>query len=168
MRTQKQQQQGSFWLSTIFILAIVGLIAVLIAPVLTDVQSFASKFGFKSRTELKQDVKKANNNLEIAVGENRFLEGKIQKQADSNDATVKAVDTRHKVDASIDLTTTQVKQTRKQKIESLDAKYKNKPKTQLNETQQSQEVAAVHIASVWTAYCSFNSDTHCSDVDKTT
>ena len=101
MHTQKQQQ-GSFWLATIFILAIVGLIAVLIAPVLTDVQSFASKFGFKSRTELKQDVKKANNNLEIAVGENKFLEEKVQKQADSNDATVVAVDTRHRVDADIE------------------------------------------------------------------
>ena len=164
MHTQKQQQ-GSFWLATIFILAIVGLIAVLIAPVLTDVQSFASKFGFKSRTELKQDVKKANNSLEIAVDENKFLAEKIQKQADTNDATVSAVDTRHRIDESIDKTTIVAKQKRQKQIESLDAKYKEKPKTTVNEVKHSQEVAAVHIASVWGAYCSFNADPSCSASD---
>lgn len=160
MHTQKQQQ-GSFWLATVFILIILGLVAVLIAPVLTDVQSFASKFGFKSRTELKQDVKKANNNLEIAVEENKFLADKVQKQADTNDATVSAVDTRHRVDTSIDKTTIEVKQTKQKQIEAVNIKYKEKPKTVSNETKQSQEVAAVHIASVWGAYCSFNADASC-------
>lgn len=101
MNTNKYQQ-GSFWLTTILLLVIVGMIALLLTPVLTDVQSFASRFGFKSRTELKQDVVKANTNLQIAGEENKNLEAKIVNQAASGVASVTAVDTRHKVDESID------------------------------------------------------------------
>ena len=163
MRAQKQH--GSFWLSAIFILVIVGLIAVLIAPVLTDVQSIASKFGFKSRTELKQDVKKITNSLDIAVDENKFLVEKVEKQAATNTAAVTAVDARHKAESSLDKQTSQIKQLRKQKIDALDTKYKDKPKTQLSEERKSQEVAVVHIASIWSAYCSFNSDPNCSEAN---
>lgn len=156
-----KHQSGSFWLSAIFILAILGLIAVLMAPVLTDIQSFASRFGFKSRTELKQDVKKANTNLEIATGENQNLEKKIENQAASGEASVVAVDTKHKVDQTIDERAAVVKDTQRKKMESFDSKYPPNTITPTVKIAKSQEIAIAQIDSLWSAYCSFNENTKC-------
>jgi FtsZ-interacting cell division protein ZipA len=142
----------------------VALIGIVLSPAAEDVQNLATKFGWKSKTQLKKDLNESKFAVNAAVKSNEDLNQVVEKQAKSNDAVVEAVDQKHKADAGIESKSEEIKKQRKQRIEQIDLKYKDLPKSPELNKDKDKEVAATQIASIWATYCSFNEHEQCSPI----
>lgn len=156
-----KKQQGSIWIVITILLVLVALVGIVLSPAAEDVQSLASKFGWKSKTQLKKDLNESKFSVNAAIKANDDLNQVVEKQAKSNDATVEAVDQKHKVDTVIENKADQIKKTRKQRIDEIDLKYKDLPKSPAINKVKDREIATTQIASIWSTYCSFNENEKC-------
>lgn len=157
----KKQQQGSVWVVVIILLVLVALVAIVLSPAAEDVQSFATKLGWKSKTQLKKDLNESKFAINAAVKTNEDLNQVVEKQAQSNDATVEAVDQKHKADTVIDKKSDEIKKQRKDRIDQIDFKYKDIPKSPVIDKVKDVEIATTQITSIWSTYCSFNEHEKC-------
>lgn len=156
-----KKQQGSIWIMLSVVLILVAAIALVLSPMATNIQDFASSFGWKSTKQLKKDLKESEFAINAAVKSNEDLNKKVEDQSKSNEASVLAVDQKHTVETTIEKKVETIKLQQKVKSEGVKVKYKDIPKTPAVDKVIDQETAETQIASIWQTYCTFNSHTEC-------
>ena len=115
-------------------------------------------FGHDTKQQLKDKLKTANDNVEIAVAVNKANEGPVAVLDDTVKNVEIASDGQAKAEKKIEKEITVIKQKKEKKIEIIFSQPE-KPKEV-----KDREISEVQITSLWDGYCSFNTNSQCPSI----
>lgn len=154
-------------------MALLGIVLVLFAVILIpNIGQISERLGFESRATLKEKLAVEKINTDTAVDANASLVTAVAISDKTTENTVKAINNLNDNNKVTDVKTTDIVKKKnsniarvkaeKKEVASVDDPIQLKMATKLEE----ERISTYQVLAIWEAYCQFNVDETCKNIEK--